>query len=154
VYVLNTATGVNTTFLGPVRVAPLYPAAVGNHADWTPNGGSNMGTVSEPYEDGDTSFNQTSTANDIDSFVMDDLPAAGGSVFALGPRCIIRQDAGAARSYAPLLRIGSTDYVGSTLGLSSSYQNLGQVYDVSPDTTSAWTISEVNGLESGYKLIA
>jgi hypothetical protein len=75
-------------------------------------------------------------------------------VFALGNRCIIRQDAGAARSYAPLLRIGSTDYVCSTLGLSSSYQNLGQVYDVSPDTTSAWTISEVNGLESGYKPIA
>jgi hypothetical protein len=53
-----------------------------------------------------------------------------------------------------LFRIGSTDYVGSTLGLSSSYQNLGQIYDNSPATATSWTVSEVNGLEAGYKLIS
>jgi hypothetical protein len=155
VYVLDTSTGTNTTFLGPVRVVASYPAANGTHADWTPNGGSNMGSVSEQYEDGDASFNASATANQIDTFELQDLPVASGSVLAVSPHYVIRQDAGAARTFAPVLRIGGSDYVGSTQGLSSSYQNLGQIYDLQPvGGTPAWDVSTVNAMESGYKLIS
>jgi len=154
VYVIDPTTGANTTFLGPVRAVALYPAAAGNYAQWTSNGGTNMGTVSETYEDGDNTFNQSATANQLDSFVMDDLPASAGSVFALKPIVVARQDAGAARTVAPLFRIAGADYAGTGKPLSTSYQAVTQIYDQSPASSSAWTIAEVNGLEAGYKLVS
>jgi hypothetical protein len=153
-YLLDTSTGTNTTFLGPIRVAVLYPSAPGNYAQWTSNGGSNMGCVSEPYEDGDGSFNQSSTANQIDSYVMDDLPIGSGTVYAVQHVMVVRQDSGGPRTVAPLLRISSTDYAGTSQSLSTSYQFNTQIYDQSPATSSAWSVSEVAGLESGYKILS
>lgn len=155
VYVLDTSTGTNTDFLGPVRVVALLPAAAGNKAQWTANGGSNFGCVSEMFEDGDGSFNQSNTANQIDSFEMQDLPASSGSVYAVQQVTVARQDSGTARTLAPLFRIGGTDYPGTTVSLSTSYQFLAQIYDLQPvGGTPAWDVSTVNGAESGYKLIS
>jgi hypothetical protein len=154
IYVIDPDTGSNTTFLGPVRIGMLLPAGAGNYAQWTPNGGSNMGNVSEPAEDGDNSFNQSSTANQVDTFVMQDLPAASGSVLAVQHLITARQDTGAARTIASVTRISGTDYAGTAQALTSSYSTLVQVYDVSPATSAAWSIGAVNGLEAGYKLVS
>lgn len=154
VYVLDTSTGSNTTFLGPVRCVALQMAAPGNYTQWTSNGGSNVGNVSEDYEDGDTSFNQSATPNQIDSFAVEDLPGGSGSVFALQPVLVARQDGGAARQIAPLFRIASTDYVGASQTTGATYAFMTQIYDQSPATASAWTVAEVAGLEAGYKEIS
>lgn len=151
-YVIDSSTGSNTTFLGPVQVVARYPNAPGNYAQWSPNGGTNYGSVSEPFEDGDVSFNQSSTANQIDSFAMQDLPASSGSVFATQAHIIARTTG--VNTIAPLWRISSTDYAGTAQTLSSTYQDITQIYDVSPATSSAWTASEVAGAEFGYKLIS
>jgi len=154
-YLIDAATGSNTDFLGPVIIAARAVAGNGNSAQWTPNGGSNSGSVSDLFSDGDISFNASATADQVDTFVLQDLPAAAGSVFAVGVHSIARQDAGAARSIAPVIRISGTDYVGATVNLSTSYLDYGQIYDHQPvGGTPAWDVSTVNGLESGYKLIA
>lgn len=154
VYVLDTTTGSNTGFLGPIQVVARYPTANGNSSSWTPNGGTNMGCVSETFSDGDASFNQSSTANQIDTFTMQDLPVASGSVYAVAHYMIARQDTGAARSIAPVMRPATTDRVGTTVNLSTSYQAFCQIYDTSPETSSAWDVAGVNSLEAGYKLIS
>jgi hypothetical protein len=154
IYLLDTTTGDNTDFLGPVRCVALAPAAPGTTTAWTPNGGTNYGAVSEAYQDGDTSFNQSSTANQIDTFVMQDLPADAGSVYAVQSIITARQDAGAARTIAPVLRPAATDRVGTTVALSTTYQMLTQIYDLNPEDTAAWATTDVAGLEVGYKLIS
>lgn len=153
-YVLNTATGTNTDFLGPIQVVARYPSANGNYAQWTPNGGTNMGSVSEPYQDGNTSFNQSSTANQIDTFEMQNLPAAAGSVYALAHHLVAAQDGGAARTIRPKYRISSTDYSGASVNTGASYQMHTEYKDASPATSSPWTVSEVNGMETGYELVS
>lgn len=153
-YLLDTTTGDNVDFLGPVRVVALAPAAPGTTTAWTPNGGTNYGCVSEAYQDGDSSFNQSSTANQIDTFVMQDLPAAAGSVYAVQSILTARQDAGAARTIAPVLRPAATDRVGTTVALSTTYQMLTQIYDLNPEDTAAWATTDVASLEVGYKLIS
>ena len=153
-YVLDTSTGSNTDFLGPIRVVALYPAGAGNYAQWTPNGGSNDGSVSETYNDEDNSFNQSATANQIDSFVFQDLPVVSGSVFAIQHILVARQDAGAARTIAPLQRSGGSDYVGTTKALSTTYQFLTDIKDVNPVDSAAFEVADVNGAEFGYKLIS
>lgn len=155
VYVLNTAAGANTTYLGAIRCVALYPAAAGNYAQWAPNGGTNMGCASEAYEDGDSSFNQSSTANNIDTFIAQDLPASAGSVLAVQPIIVARRDAGAARTIAPLLRISGSDYPGATQSLTTSYLFLTEIMDLQPvGGTPAWDIATVNAMEAGYKLIS
>jgi hypothetical protein len=153
-YLLDTSTGSNTDFLGPVFVAACYPSGNGNHSDWTPNGGSNMGCVSEMYEDGNGSFNQSATASDIDTFEMQNLPAAAGSVFAIAQHTVAAQDGGGARTIRQKLRIAGTDYNGASVNTSSTYQMFSEYRDVSPATSAAWSVSEVNGMESGYELVS
>lgn len=153
-YLLDTTTGDNTDFLGPVRVVALAPATLGTTTAWTPNGGTNYGCVSEAYQDGDTSFNQSSTANQIDTFVMQDLPADAGSVYAVQSIITARQDAGAARTIAPVLRPAATDRVGTTVSLSTSYQMLTEIKDLNPEDSAAWATTDVASLEVGYKLIS
>lgn len=154
IYVLDTSTGSNTDFLGPVQIVARYPTANGNYSQWTPNGGSNVGAVSEPYQDGNTSFNQSSTANQIDTFEMQNLPASSGSVFAVAHHLVAAQDGGAARTIRPKYRISTTDYNGSNVNTSASYQAFTEYKDVSPATATAWTVSEVNGMETGYELVS
>ena len=154
IYVLDTSTGSNTTFLGPVQVVGLNPAANGNYAQWTPNGGSNVGSAGDLFEDGDTSFNQSSTANQIDTYVLKDLPAAAGSVYAVAHHTVARQDGGSARTMRPKYRIGGSDYNGSNFNTGGSYAANTEYKDVSPATSSAWTVSEVNGMETGYELVS
>jgi hypothetical protein len=154
IYVLDTTTGDNVDFLGPVRVVALAPAAPGTTTAWSPNGGTNYGCVSEAYQDGDTSFNQSSTANQVDTFVMQDLPADAGSVYAVQSIITARQDAGAARTIAPVLRPAATDRVGTTVALSTSYQMLTEIKDLNPEDSAAWATTDVASLEVGYKLIS
>jgi hypothetical protein len=153
-YILDPTTGTNTDFLGPVQVVARYPDGNGNASSWTPNGGSNMGCVSEPYQDGNGSFVQSATANQIDTYTMQNLPAAAGSVFAVAQHTVAAQDGGAARTIAPVYRIGGTDYVGANVNTGASYQFFTEIADVSPATSAAWDVAEVDGLESGFKLIA
>jgi hypothetical protein len=51
----------------------------------------------------------------------------------------------------PLIRTGSTDYLGSAKDLGSGYAYASQVYSTNPATGSAWTIAEVDGLQAGMK---
>jgi hypothetical protein len=154
VYALDTGSGANTNFLGPVIVTARYPDGNGNASDWTPNGGSNMGCVSEMFEDGDGSFNQSATAGHIDTFTMQNLPAAAGSVFAVAQHTIAAQDGGAARTIRQKLRIAGTNYSGANVATSSSYQMFSEYRDTSPATSSAWSVAEVDGMESGYELVS
>lgn len=154
-YVCDTSGSSAADFLGVVRGVVLQPSGAGNYAQWTANSGANFYTVKEsPVVDGDLSFNATGTANNIDSFTMTDLPSGSGTVMAAQTVIYARQDAGAARTMAPFFRISSTDYTGTTVSLAASYAYYLQQYSVSPATSSAWTVSELNAAESGYKLIS
>ncbi|MFH0870805.1 MAG: hypothetical protein V1866_07160 [archaeon] len=53
--------------------------------------------------------------------------------------------------FQPLIRSGSTDYLGGIKSLGSSYGSYSQYYGTNPATGSAWTISEVDALEAGMK---
>lgn len=150
IYVLDPTTGTNTDFLGPVSVVALQPSAAGNAADWTPSSGTNHGAVA--IQDGDTTFTESSTANDVDTFAYQHLPISAGSVYAV-QHVLVSRDPGATGSIAPVCRQSSTNYAGSTQAVSSSWAYYTQIRDTDPATASAWTVSGVNSAEFGYKLI-
>jgi hypothetical protein len=154
VLVANTSQSTITDFVGPGRIALCYPSGAGSHTDWTPNFGSNYACVSEKQGDGDVSFNQSSTPNQIDSFQMEDV-SAGATIKCVQINTLARKDAGSARTIATLVRSGGgTDHLGTTFSLSSSYTVLCDMMEVDPDTGSAWTAANWNAEEVGYKEIS
>lgn len=151
-YFLSTTGDAPTDFIGPSRFAVLRPVGVGNSAQWTGNYADNFLNVADQYADGDSTFNQDSTAGHIDLFTMGDVPA--GTVHAIQHVIMARKDAGAARTIRPKVRISGTNYSGTTVSLSASHVFYTEAVSVSPASGVAWTDTEVNAMEAGYELVS
>lgn len=152
VYLINSAGTVNNDFLGDTRVEGRVPTGVGNYSQWSPSAGSNWQNVDEIPPDDDSTYNSTGTTNNIDSFAHQTLTSLSGTVRCVQHVMRARKDDAGTRKVAPVFRISATDYVGSDDTLSTSYQYFSRLYETSPATSTAWTISEVNNAEVGYKL--
>jgi hypothetical protein len=154
VFILD-STGSNANdFIGPCQFVARRPTAPGNSAQFTPNFGPNWSNVADEWPDSDTSFNQSSTAGHIDLFEGDNIPVSSGTVVAIQHNIRARQDGGAARTIRPKTRISSTNYNGTTVATAGSYATILEPVSVSPATSSAWTISEIDGAEFGYELVS
>lgn len=153
-YILDTTgSAPQNTFLGDVRVETIYPTADGNHTQWTPNSGSTHYTqVDEAQADGDTSYVSDSTPGDLDTYAFGDIDT-GATVFAVQRNIYARKDDANTRQIAPVTRQSGTDYVGTTVTLSSSYVTYSQLDNQDP-TGSNWTPTTVNADEFGVKEIA
>lgn len=152
-YVLDTTGSQNNTFKGDVRVTTQMPDGAGAHTQWTAaGGGSNYTKVNETLADGDTSYVSDSTPGDIDTYTFADVDAAA-TVHAAQAVLYARKDDAATRQIAAVARQSSTDHVGATKTMGSSYAFFGELYDVDP-SGSAWTASAFNGDEFGVKEIA
>ena len=150
-YFLSSASP-NNDFVGPVKIVTAYPAGAGNYAQWTGNFASNFTNVQELAGDGDGTFNQSATANQIDTFDMDNMPT--GTIVAVQDVMMARQDAGAARVVRTKFRSSSTDYDGTSFNMAGSYQYHLDPRDVDPATSSAYTVSNFNAQERGYELVS
>lgn len=151
-YLLDGTGSLNNDFLGEMRVQTLYPTGTGNYAQFTPSTGANWQNVDDVPENGDTDYNGSSTVNQIDSFALGDLATGTAAPKVVQANLVARKDDVGPRSLAPHFRIGGADYAGAGQALNSTHLPFLQVYDVSPATSVAWTASEVNGAEAGYKL--
>lgn len=152
VYMLDTTGATNTTFLGDLRVEAIYPTGAGATTDWTPSTGANWQNVDEATPDSDTTYNSTAVASNFDTYAYGNLTPTSGTVHGLGWYGFVRKDDAGTRTVAPVYRTGGTDYEGAALAVSDSYAYLRELSETNPDTSSAWTISAVNGAEFGIKL--
>lgn len=149
----NSSAG-STTFLGDCRVNTVFPSSDGNQTDFTPSTGSdNYAMVDEVVPDDDTTYNQSSTVNNVDLYGFPDAFGVGVSanVFGVQVSNIVRKtDAGPA-AIAPVIRSNSTDYVGANSYLAISYFDEFQIYENDPATSLSWTTDGVNNAEFGLK---
>ena len=84
---------------------------------------------------------------------MNDLQHSnGGTVYS------VRQVTQAAKDIAedninitPIVKSGSTEVDGTQRPLTTSYDYVTEEYQSNPVTGSAWTESEINNMEAGYK---
>ena len=140
--------------VGDKRVLYLTPNGAGNYTDFAFTGGaSNYESVDDAAQDGDTSYVSSATVTDQDSYTLANL-SAGPAIFAAAPVfCSKKTDAGT-RSFKPLLRISSTDYLGTEVSPGTTYGYSIDPQLVSPATATAFTISEINAMELGEEITA
>lgn len=153
IVILDTAGSVNNDFLGDCRVEAIFPNGAGNYAQWTPSTGSNFQNVDEAQPNGDTDYNSSSTANQIDTFAYSNLSVSSGTVKAVAPNMWARKDDAGSRSIAAVARLSAVDATGSTILIGNTFADYQGIFETKPGG-GAWSITDVNNSEFGYKLIA
>lgn len=147
--------GAGADFLGDCRIDTLLPTSDGNSAQFTPStGADNYALVDDSAPDDDSTYVESSTVNHVDTYGFPSLSHTPASIYAVQVSPTVRLVDSGARSHAAVLRSGTTDYVGSTEVLSTSYLIYPEMWEDDPDTAAAWTASGVNALEAGQKVIA
>jgi hypothetical protein len=131
-----------------IKTFAFTPYAMSNHYEAVAN-------VLDPSPK--KSYIESTTSGDIDTFDMEELVADKGlpssSTIVAISHNVYAQEAGAGSQIKPVFRIGSTDYEGSAIPLGTGTLQYQTIYETSPATAVAFTISEVDGLEAGVKLV-
>ncbi len=149
----TTGSAPTNTWLGDTRIETIMPTVEGANTAWTANTGTKVSRVNDSGAfDGDTGFIYSNTLGDRQTFTLSDVGTVTGTVYAVQTNLIARKDLTAFRSIAPVLRIGSTNYDGTTTtGLAQGYLSYQQLYDRLDPSGAGWTVSTVNGMEAGVK---
>ncbi len=142
------------TFLGDVRIECLFPTSDGATSAWTPSAGTTHYTlVDDTSPNGDTDYVSSGAVGQVDTWGYGNLASVTGTVKGIQVVASVKKDLANPRTVAPVLRIGGTDYVQADLpALTTTYQLLTVPVAVSPATSSAFTISEINAMEAGCKV--
>ena len=143
------------TFLGDCRVDVRNPTAAGATTGWTPSAGANWQNVDDVAPNDDTDYNSVVTLNAVDTFVTQDAPVAGATIFGV-QHCINakKSDIGPC-AIASVIRPSGTDQVGASAALGTGYSYLLQVAATIPGSAGPdpWTEAAFNAAEFGYKRV-
>ncbi len=151
-YVLDTTgAGPYNTFLGDVRVYTSTPDGAGATTQFVPSSGANYTTVDElPYSASD--YVQSPTPGNRDTYTMSDLPTGAATIYAVQNNVIAKKTDAGTISLRPVTRSGGTNYYGTTTALTASDIVITDLRQTDPSTSSAWTPSGVNSMESGMEV--
>ena len=157
VYILDDNGSANNDFLGDVRV-DAYPVDdngalsqfVGNDSDST----DNYLLVDDATPDGDTTYVQSATVDNVDTYGHADMSHTPASIFGIQLVMDAKKDDSGDRSIAGVVRQGSTNYAGTAQVLSTSYIAYLDIRETDPATSVAWTKDGFNSCEIGHKVAA
>jgi hypothetical protein len=154
VYVNDTTGGVNDTLEGDCQVdyhMPVTPA--GEYSQWDRSTGADQwGTVDEAPET-TTDYNSTSTLNELDTLNIENFKNTGATIKAVQVNLLTQKSDAGTAGVAPVVRIDSSDDVGDTVYLGTTWRYQKENYDKQPDTT-AWNETDFNAMQVGYKKTA
>jgi hypothetical protein len=94
----------------------------------------------------------SSTVGQRDTYVLTDLPATVGTVYAVQNNVIAKRADATFVSLKPALKSGASVYYGTTVSLGVSDSVLQDLRTIDPSTAVSWTASGVNALESGFEV--
>lgn len=154
--ILDTSGSVNNAFLGDTRVEVCLPNGNGFHSDLVGSDGNSIDNyllVSENPPDGDTTYVESSTPGDEDTYEYANVASVSGAVFGVQVCPYARKTDGATRQIASRSRLAGMEDAGSTKTLTSSYAYYPQVFEEDP-SSAPWTITSVDDAEFGVEVIA
>lgn len=152
-YMLTTTGGTNTSFLGDVRIACVFPNGAGSSTQFTPNGAAtNWQCVNETSEDGDTTYVSSATAGQKDLYTKQATPATTGPIFGVQFCSVARKDDAGARSIANTWLSGATAQDGATKALNQTYGWFLDMTESDPATGVAWTKTGFDAAQQGAKV--
>jgi hypothetical protein len=158
-YFLDLTGSYNNDVLGDVRVLTLRPDNNGNSSGLTGSDGNSVNNYllvdDTTSHDTDSTYVESATPGTKDTYSFGDTLSNTATILGIQTNVIARKTDTAAKTVCPVIRIGSTDYDGTTTpGLSTSYSNYTEIYETKPSDSTPWTKSDVDGAEFGVKVVS
>ena len=157
-YVLDTAAGTHTDFLGPIIIESSHPEADGTYSEWSPDpSGSHAGNVRDsetiPTLTDWVEDDGASSPQSRDLYTYDDLAIAKGDVVALNLQTICQVDAASSGSFHHFLRnAAGTENDGITNTTNSTTPVMfSEILDQDPVTAAAWDSDDIDAYEFGVE---
>lgn len=136
-----------------MAILTLRPNGAGNQQNWNAEGGDYT-RVDETSSDGDTTRLYSPTDNVVATFAMEDHTSESGTINSVTVYIYTRGLDPISNTVQLAVRTGGTDYFSSTQTYNNtSYHNELNVWTTNPNTSAAWTWSEIDALEAGMKRI-
>jgi hypothetical protein len=152
-YVCDTSGASANTFLGDVRIEYRGPTGAGSTTALTASAGSNYQCVDDNPANDDTDYVSSSTASQKDTYAMADLVSTAGAVVAVAVVSTDRKDDAGARTHSHVVNIsGGTEAESAAFSPTTSYSVHQTIFHTKPGG-GAWTITDVNNIEAGPKLV-
>jgi hypothetical protein len=153
-YVLNTGSGVRTTFLGPGKIEVIYPDAEGTNIDFTPSSGTDNALLVDENPTSITDYNESSTTGDYDLLTADNLSDITGNIKGMQLNIDAKISDATTYDMFPMIYTGATQYDGTTETISeqTDWQTEWDVWEENPNASADWTTTTINGLEIGYEV--
>jgi len=149
-YVCDSSGSVNNDFLGDVVIESVFPNADGTNSSFTlSTGTSHYAVIDEAAQNGDTDYAYSATLNARETVNLGNISVVGGVVKGVVVHACARKDGSDTRGVKPVVKSGATYSLGAELNLSSGYNLASHVYELDPNTSTAWTETTVNAIEAG-----
>ena len=144
----------NTAPLGDTQVLALFPDGNGNSSALTGSDGNSTDNylLVDEFDPDTATYVGSATEGHKDTYTLDDLPSTIGDVLAITvERYSAKTDSGA-KFGRGVLRTNSTDYPQTSVALSTTYGYETDIVEENPNSTAAWTGTQVNALEAGFEV--
>ena len=156
-YYCDNAGGTNNSLLGDVRIDTVLPSGNGNSSQMVGSDADstdNYLLVDEAAQNGDSDYVESATASNKDTYAFGDISHTPTSIFGVQVNMIAKKDDAGARSICAVTRSGGSDTDGATQALTTSYVCYREIRETDPNTSSAWTKTNLNNAEFGQKVAA
>lgn len=138
---------------GNIRIETLFPEDFGTITGWTPAGNvSNWQNVDETAHNSDVDYNYSATVNASDLYTMQNISTGTGSNVGIQLTYVARKDDAIERVTAPLIRTNATVYQGDNDSLTTSYVHYYESWNFNPNTSTYFSLSEINALQAGIQV--
>lgn len=142
---------VNFSWPNNAKVIRLAPTTDGTTLDWTSTSSDHYSTIDEvPSSDSD--YLISSSVDQVDEFVLADLPGEAQTVLATRVCTFARKESSLEPNQIALgVKVGSTTYVSSDFDLNTSYSYVSNIWELNPLTGLSWAPADVNNLQMVLK---
>ena len=156
IYICDTDGTTNNDFLGQVVIEGILPSSDGDSSDWTPASGTdNYAMVDDTPTDDDTSYVENNIQGDEDLYDYGNLSTITTEpILGLQVNTDVRMNEfpGDIDLHQPV-KSGTTTSDGAATNIAmDDYEVATRILETDPDTSSAWTVSGVNGTQFGIKV--
>jgi hypothetical protein len=115
---------------------------------------TNNPMVSEPQQDGLTTYVSDSTVGHADFYTIGAITSTALSTVAVVTRGFMQKSDAGVRAGAVQIKSGATTVASSTLSLSTSFQWAWRIDLTDPNTGAAWTAANVSAVQIGPLVVA
>lgn len=153
VYIVNKDGTSNNDFLGPHKVESIFPDAEGDNIDFTPSTGTdNSALIDENPRNDDTDYNESGTTGHYDLLTAGNLSTITGNIKGIQLNNDARVTDASPVDLINKVKSTVEDEAAAQQVSDTSYVTFFDIWEEDPNTSAAWTVSNVNALQIGYEV--